>query len=52
MQNILAILIGVVAFIYVLIIIINQLSHSEKNPKCENCPVPKIIKKQKIFLKE
>ncbi|MCJ7801442.1 MAG: hypothetical protein MUP82_03690 [Candidatus Marinimicrobia bacterium] len=47
MQNILAILIGVVAFIYVVKIIINQLSHSEKNPKCENCPVPGIMNKQK-----
>lgn len=39
MQNVLAILIGIAAFVYVLKIIINQLSQSEKNPKCENCPV-------------
>ena len=47
MQTVLAFLIGIVAFSYVLKIIINQLSHSEKNPKCDNCPVPKIINKQK-----
>lgn len=47
MQTILAILIGIVAFIYVLKIIINQLSQSEKNPKCENCPVPEILNKQR-----
>jgi len=47
MQNILAILIGIAAFIYVLKIIINQLSQSEINPKCANCPIPEIINKQK-----
>lgn len=47
MQTILAILIGIVAFIYVLKIIINQLSQSEKNPKCENCPMPEILNKQR-----
>jgi len=52
MQNILAILIGLVALFYILKIIIYQLSHSEKNPKCENCPIPEIINKQKKFLKE
>jgi hypothetical protein len=43
MQNILAILIGIVAFIYVLKIIIKQFSQSEKNPKCENCPIPELM---------
>ena len=47
MQIVITILIGIVAFIYVLKIIINQLSQSEKNPKCENCPVPELINKQK-----
>ena len=47
MQNILAILIGIAALIYVLNIIIKQLSQSEKNPKCENCPIPELINKQK-----
>lgn len=47
MQNVLAILIGIAAFVYVLKIIINQLSQSEKNPKCENCPVPEILNKQR-----
>ena len=49
MQNILAILIGVVAFIYVLKIVIDQLSHSEINPKCENCPIPELQKKAKPY---
>ncbi len=52
MQNILAIIIGVVALFYVLKIIIKQLSHSEKNPKCENCLVPEIINKQKKSIKD
>ena len=52
MQNILAIIIGAVALFYVLKMIINQLSQSEKNPKCENCPVPEIINKQKKSIKE
>jgi len=43
MQNILAILIGIAAFVYVIKIIIKQFSQSEKNPKCENCPLPEII---------
>ena len=46
MQTVLAIIIGIAALIYVLKIIINQLSQSEKNPKCENCPVPEILRKQ------
>jgi hypothetical protein len=44
MQTVLAILIGIVAFSYVLKIIINQLSQSEKNLKCENCPIQELIK--------
>ena len=44
MQTVLAIIIGIAAFVYVLKIIINQLSQSEKNPKCENCPVPEILR--------
>lgn len=43
MQNVIAIIIGIAAFIYVLKIIINQLSQSEMNPKCENCPIPKLM---------
>ncbi len=43
MQTVLAIIIGIAAFVYVLKIIINQLSQSEKNPKCENCPIPKLL---------
>jgi len=44
MQNILAIIIGVVAFIYVLKIIIQQFTQSEMNSKCENCPVSDLQK--------
>ena len=47
MQNILAIFIGLTAFVYVIKIFIRQLSQSEKNPKCENCPVPDLIKSKK-----
>jgi len=47
MQNILAILIGVVAFSYVLKVIIKQFSQSEINPKCENCSVPDLQKNSK-----
>ena len=47
MQNILAIIVGITALIYVVKIIIKQFSQSENNPKCENCPVPEIIEKQK-----
>ncbi len=44
MQNILAIIIGIVASIYVIKIFIRQFSQSEKNPKCENCPIPDLQK--------
>jgi hypothetical protein len=44
MQTVIAIVIGIAAFVYVLKIIINQLSQSEKNPKCENCPIPELMK--------
>ena len=47
MQTGFAILIGITALIYVVWIFIKQLSRSDKNPKCENCPVPEIINKQK-----
>ena len=52
MQNILAIIIGIVASIYVIKIFIRQFSQSEKNPKCENCPIPEIINKQKKSILE
>jgi uncharacterized membrane protein YuzA (DUF378 family) len=44
MQTVIAILIGIAAFIYVLRIFIKQFSQSEKDPKCENCPVPDLKK--------
>ena len=48
MQTGLAITIGIIAFIYVVIIFGRQLFQTEKNPKCENCPVPEIINKKYI----
>jgi len=42
MQTIIAIIIGIAALVYVAWIFIKQLSHSEKNPKCENCPISEI----------
>ena len=47
MQTVIAILVGIAAFIYVIKIIITQLSQSEKNPKCENCPIPDLQKSAK-----
>jgi hypothetical protein len=52
MQTVLAILIGLVAFLYVLKIFVKQFSRSEKNPKCENCPVPELKRKQKKSILE
>jgi len=52
MQNILAIIIGLAAFIYVIKIFIRQFSQSENNPKCENCPIPEIINQNKKSIKE
>ena len=43
MQTVLALFIGIAAFIYVIKIFVRQFSKSENNPKCENCPVPEII---------
>ncbi len=48
MQTLVAILIGIAAFIYVIKIFSKQLFQSEKNSKCENCPVPEIINKKNI----
>jgi len=48
MQNILAIVIGLVALVYVIKTIIKQFSQIETNPKCEDCPVPEIINQKKI----
>ncbi len=47
MQTVLAIIIGITAFIYVINIFGKQLFQTEKNSKCENCPIPEIINKQK-----
>ncbi len=47
MQTVLAIIIGIAAFIYVIKIFIRQFSKSENNPKCENCPIPDLQKSKK-----
>ena len=52
MQTGLAIIIGIIAFIYVVIIFGRQLFQAEKNPKCDNCPIPEIINQNKKFVKE
>lgn len=38
-QNIITILIGIIALFYVIKIVLRQFSQSEINPKCENCPI-------------
>ena len=48
MQTELAIIIGIIALIYVVIIFGRQLFQAEKNPKCDNCPVPEMINKKNI----
>ncbi|NHZ85439.1 MAG: hypothetical protein GWP19_06120 [Planctomycetia bacterium] len=47
MQTVLAMIIGIAAFIYVIRIFIRQFSKSENNPKCENCPIPNMQKSKK-----
>jgi hypothetical protein len=39
-QLIIALLIGLAAFIYIGKQIIKQFTQTEKDPKCDNCPVP------------
>ena len=39
-QLIIAMLLGLIALIYVGRQMIKQFTHTEKNPKCDNCPVP------------
>jgi len=46
-QNIVTVLIGIIAFAYAIKIILRQFSKSEINTKCENCPVPELIKNNK-----
>jgi len=52
MQTGLSIIIGIIAFIYVVSIFGRQLFQTEKNPKCENCPIPGIISQNKKSVKE
>ena len=46
-QTIIASIIGVVAFLYVGSKFINQFRKTETDPKCDNCPVPEILKEEK-----
>ena len=47
MQTVLAILVGIIALIYVINIFGKQLFQAENNPKCEHCPIPELHKKKK-----
>ena len=40
MQLLLAIIIGVIAFLYLFNKFKSQLTQIEKDPKCEDCPLP------------
>ena len=44
-QLIIALLFGLIAFIYIGKQMIKQLTRIEKDPKCGNCPVPEGIQK-------
>ena len=39
-QLILAVVIGMLALLYILRRLLRQTTHIEKDPKCEDCPVP------------
>ena len=39
-QLIFAVVIGMLALLYILRRLLRQTSHIEKDPKCEDCPIP------------
>ena len=39
-QLIFAVVIGMLALLYILLRLLRQTTHIEKDPKCEDCPVP------------
>ena len=39
-QFVFAVVIGLLALLYILRRLIRQTTHIEKDPKCEDCPVP------------
>ena len=39
-QLVFAVVIGLLALLYILRRLIRQTTHIEKDPKCEDCPVP------------
>ena len=49
-QLIIALLLGLIAFIYIGKQMIKQFTQTERDSKCDNCPVPDGI--QKIGIKE
>ena len=42
-QTIIALIIGVVAVLYVASKFINQFKKVETDPKCDNCPIPDLM---------
>jgi hypothetical protein len=44
-QEFLTYLAGVVALIYVIRVFLRQFSHMERDPKCEDCPIPELLQK-------
>lgn len=47
-QTIIALIIGVVALLYVGKKFVNQFRKTETNPKCDNCPVPDLLNVKEI----
>ncbi len=42
-QTIIAIMVGLVAVVYVMHIFLRQFNKPEVDPKCDNCPVPDLM---------
>ena len=45
-QNLLAVVLGLTALIYVIIHFIKQVKKPEVDPKCDDCPVPDLMDKK------
>ena len=45
-QNLLAVVLGLTALIYVIIHFIKQVKMPEVDPKCDDCPVPDLMDKK------
>jgi len=46
-QTIIALIIGVLALLYVGKKFVNQFSKAQTDPKCDNCPIPDMVKEKK-----